>query len=120
MYCQQYKEAIHELADGTLGPVRRAELQTHLDQCDDCRALAVDMQKIRTAASGLGAVQPPDRAWLQIAAQLRQEGRITAHSQRHPRNLAVLAIAASLLLAVGTSLYLLSTFGRPDPADVAG
>ena len=40
MYCNRYRDAIQELVDGTLGPVRRAELQTHLDQCDDCRALA--------------------------------------------------------------------------------
>jgi hypothetical protein len=124
MFCNQYTEAIQELADGTLGPVRRAELQTHLDQCDGCRALAADMQKIRTAASTLSAVPPPDRAWLQIAARLRQEGRLTGESPRLPRNLAALAIAASLLLAVGASLYLLGTSSRPDPntspAEAAG
>ena len=114
MFCNQHTEAIQELADGTIGPVRRAALQTHLDQCDDCRALAADLQKIRTAASSLGAVRPPDRAWLQIAGRLRQEGRISEH-QRARRNMAVLAIAASLLIAVGASLYLLGTAGRPDP-----
>jgi hypothetical protein len=114
MFCNQYTEAIQELADGTLGPVRQAELQTHLDQCDDCRALAADLRKIRTAASSLGPVRPPDRGWLQIAGRLRQEGWTAGHHQRSPRHMAVLAIAASLLLAVGASLYLLGTAGRPD------
>jgi hypothetical protein len=109
MHCQQYREAIQELADGTLGPVRRAELQTHLDQCDGCRALAADLQKIRTAAASLGGVAPPDRAWLQIAGRLRQEGRVTSAPQGARRNLVVLPIAASLLLAVGASLYLVVT-----------
>ena len=45
MYCKQYRDVIQELVDGTLGPVRRAELQTHLDQCDACTALASDLRK---------------------------------------------------------------------------
>jgi len=123
MFCNQYIEAIQDLADGTLGPVRRAALQTHLDQCDDCRALAADLQKIRSAASGLGAVPPPDRAWLQIAGRLRQEGRVTSVARRPARSLAALAIAASLVLAIGASLYLLGTSRatwNTNPAEVAG
>ena len=63
--------AIHELVDGTLGPVRRAELQTHLDVCAECRALVADLNKIRAidvhvhitegggeGAAGSGAVSP--------------------------------------------------------------
>jgi hypothetical protein len=106
MYCNQYREAIQELADGTLGPVRRAELQTHLDHCDACRALAADLQKIRNAAAALDHPVPPAHVWMQIAGRLRQEGRVTAApSQR--RHYALLAIAATLLLSVGTGVWLL-------------
>jgi anti-sigma factor RsiW len=106
MYCKQYREAIQELADGTLGPVRRAELQTHLDQCDDCRALAADLRKIREAAASLDDQAPSDRVWQGIAAQLQKEGRVTAAPPRR-RHMALLALAAGLVLAVGGSLYLL-------------
>ena len=61
MYCDPYRDAIQELADGTLGPVRRAELQTHLDHCDACRALARDLRKIREAAASLDQPAPPER-----------------------------------------------------------
>ena len=115
MFCNQYKDAILELADGTLGPVRRAELQTHLDTCDDCRALAADLQKIRSAASTLDPMMPPARVWQSIAAQLRQEGRVVTAPLSRTRSLAALAIAASLLLAVGGSLYMLRTRGPADP-----
>lgn len=107
MNCEHYREAILELVDGTLGPVRRAELQTHLDRCDDCRALLADLQKIRAAAGSLDPVAPPDHVWMQIAGRLRQDGRVAATAEPRTRNLAVLALAATLLLAVGGSLYVL-------------
>jgi hypothetical protein len=106
MYCHQYRDAIQELADGTLGPVRRAELQTHLDQCDACTALASDLRKIREAAAGLDHPAPPAHVWMQIAGRLRQEGRVSAPpSQRN--HYALLALAAALVLSVGTSVWLL-------------
>lgn len=108
MRCSDYTEALQDLADGTLGPVRRAELQTHLDGCDDCRALAADLQKIRLAARTLESVPPPDYVWMQIAGRLRQEGRIVeTRSGASTRSFAMFALAATLLLAVGASLYVL-------------
>ena len=108
MRCEDYREAIQDLADGTLGPVRRAELQTHLDTCEACRGLAGDLQKIRAAAPSLAAT-PPDHVWMQIAGRLRQDGRVreTRPPAGRSRSGALLAIAATLLLAVGGSLYLL-------------
>jgi hypothetical protein len=107
MRCSDYTEALRDLADGTLGPVRRAELQTHLDGCDDCRALAADLQKIRAAARTLDPMVPPDHVWMQIAGRLRQEGRVVETQPATRRSFALLALAATLLLAVGASLYVL-------------
>ena len=107
MHCNQYADAIQELADGTLGPVRRAELQTHLDHCDACRALAADLRKIRDAAASLDQPAPPERVWLQIAGRLRQEGRVVDSTAPHKRRMALFALAAALVLTVGGSLWLL-------------
>jgi putative zinc finger protein len=107
MYCSQYRDVIQELVEGTLGPVRRAELQTHLDHCDDCRALVSDLQKIRLTARSLDRPQPPDHVWMQIAGRLRQEGRVSGASSLPTRNLAWLALAAALVIAVGASIYVL-------------
>jgi anti-sigma factor RsiW len=108
MYCKQYRDVIQELVDGTLGPVRRAELQTHLDQCDDCRALVADLKKIRETAASFEHPAPPDRVWMQIAGRLHQEGRVTpvAHAAK-ARPFVWLALAATLFLAVGASIYVL-------------
>jgi hypothetical protein len=120
--CARYREAVQELVDGTLGPIREAELQQHLDECPACRALADDLRRIRDVAGSLEAPQPRDHVWLQIAGRLRQEGRVhdrpspprTSHTQY-----AWLAIAATLVLAVGAAIFVV--FSRvshaPAPAN---
>ena len=122
MHCDQYRETIQELADGTLGPVRRAELQTHLEQCDACRALAADLRKIREAAALLDQPAPPERVWLQLAGRLRQQGRVIETAAPRQRRTALLALAAALVLMIGGSLWLLSpmTRGGPDSSIVGG
>lgn len=110
MNCSPYRESIHELVDGTIGPIRRAELERHLDTCADCRALAADLRAIHDAAAALDPMQPPDGVWLQIAGRLRQEGRVSAPAPgpaASGRHLALLALAAALVLAVGASIVLL-------------
>ena len=119
MYCNQYADAIQELADGTLGPVRRAELQTHLDHCDACRALAADLRKIRDAAASLDQLAPPDRVWLQVAGRLRQEGRVTETRGSHRNRMALFALAAALVLTVGGSLWLLYPMRNADSRTAA-
>ena len=116
MNCSDYQDAIQELADGTLGPVRRAELQTHLDACASCRGLAEDLQKITAAAPSLERVSPPDHVWMQIAGRLRQEGRVTEAPRPRSHNFALLALAATLLLAVAASVYLLLPYRSANPS----
>jgi hypothetical protein len=120
--CERYRDAIHELVDGTLGPLRRAELEQHLDLCDDCRALADDLLTIRRATDALDQPVPPDRVWLQVAGRLRQEGRIAAAPVAQPRSrhIAILALAASLAIAVGASLYVLWPARTPQQQTATG
>ena len=130
--CGKYRDAIQELVDGTLGPIRTAELQQHLDECAACRALVDDLRRIRDLAGTLEAVEPRDHVWLQIAGRLRQEGRV--HDRQGPARAsrtqyAWLAIAATLALVVGASIFLVfsrantapvtstATAGNADPAD---
>jgi anti-sigma factor RsiW len=116
MNCTRSHSDIQALIDGTLGPIRVAELEQHLDQCDACRALANDLRRIRDLADTLDEPVPPDHVWLQIAGRLRQEGRVhdrvatvaIGHRQpRQSRQVLWLGIAAALVLAVGGSLLLL-------------
>jgi len=116
--CDRYLNAIHELVDGTLGPIRRAELELHLEACDACRALAQDLQAIARAAQSLDTLTPPERVWNQLAEELRAEGRVvgTPSLMTRRRNVALLALAAALVLIVGSSLFLLKRATQSNPA----
>ncbi len=122
MACEQHLTSIQETVDGTIGSIRRAELELHLDECADCRGLLADLQRIHDAAAGLPHLAAPDRAWLQIAGRLRLEGRIrpvrdeasAARASGRPY-LAWLAVAAALVLAAGTAVVLLVPREGPAP-----
>jgi tetratricopeptide (TPR) repeat protein len=117
MACTKYLNSIQERVDGTIGAIRRAELEMHLDMCDACRALLEDLQRVHDAAAELPALAPPDRAWLQIAGRLRLEGRITDDVAAAPPSrrayVAWLAIAAALVIAAGSAVLLLVPRGTP-------
>lgn len=124
MACPQYLNSIHEAVDGTIGSIRRAELELHVDTCEACRALLDDLQRIHDAAAALPALEAPDRAWLQIAGRLRQAGRITA-----PPGLADtrrsygmwLAAAAAVMLVVASAVMVMPRFtGTPAPQTAPG
>jgi len=44
MTCRQYREWIEDLVDGTIVPIRRAELERHLAECAECRSFLADME----------------------------------------------------------------------------
>jgi hypothetical protein len=123
--CERYLNAIHELVDGTLGPIRRAELELHLESCHGCRGLAADLREIARAARSLDALEPPEQVWKSISGRLRAGRAVAAPSGalgRH-RSVALLAIAATLVLAVGASLFMLrgpAIAPQPAPTSQAG
>ena len=112
--CEQYLNAINELVDGTIGPLRRTELELHLETCDGCRALEQDLRQIATTARSLDTMLPPERIWTGIAERLQEEGRVTTRPGVPGRHYALLAMAAALVIAVGASIVLL-TRGEPGP-----
>jgi len=122
MACAKYLNSIQELIDGTIGSIRRAELEAHLDECADCRVLREDLQRIHDAAAALPVVEAPDRAWLQIAGRLRQEGRIHDTVRVAPARRSVglwLAAAAALVIAVGSAIVLLVPRTQAPPQTAA-
>jgi len=129
MPCQRYAQSIQDLVDGTLGSIRTAELEQHLETCASCQAFAADMQRIRDLAGSLGRLAPPAGVWLQVAGRLRQEGRIQDVPQAPKgRQSRYLAIAAGLLIAIGGSLFALMPLlrgggggaGQPSVEQAAG
>src|SRR4051812_5454436 len=110
MACEQYINSIQEMVDGTIGSIRRGELEMHLAHCEACPALLEDVQRIHDAAAALPVLNAPDHAWLQIAGRLRHEGRIREDVLVPARGRAVtlwLAAAAAIVIAAGAAAVLL-------------
>lgn len=118
MACERYIDRIHDAVDGTLGSIRRADLEMHLGECDECRALHDDLRRIREAGAALPPLEAPDRVWLQVAGRLRQEGRIHEVARPAPARRSYtgwLAAAAALIIVAGGAALMLN---RSTPAPV--
>ncbi|MFY8136246.1 MAG: hypothetical protein ACOVKS_14700 [Aquimonas sp.] len=105
-------ETLVALARGTLDPARRDEALAEVARCGDCaRALQFAIDAESLAESLAASLQPPTRG-----SRTTFEGTAPAHPRpaARPRGLRGLAIAASLLAAVGLGLSLL----RPPAEDV--
>lgn len=57
--CDKYLDLISAALDGALSPGEARELEDHLSQCPQCRALAMDLREIHAALSALPEEQPP-------------------------------------------------------------
>jgi anti-sigma factor ChrR (cupin superfamily) len=64
--------AINEYLDGTLDPGQRAEVESHLKGCDECRQTIDALSTVRRLAGGLKPMEPPSRAWTDIEHVLRE------------------------------------------------
>jgi anti-sigma factor RsiW len=58
---ERYGIAIQEAVDGTLGSIRRADLDMHLRECDECRAVYEDLVRIRDAGAEMAGAPARDR-----------------------------------------------------------
>ena len=63
---------INDYVDGTLRPGERAEIERHLDDCEECRLLAAALHGVRRAVAALEPIQPPPRSWMHIERTLRE------------------------------------------------
>jgi anti-sigma factor RsiW len=70
MRCMQAKKLVSEYVDGALDERRAAELERHLDSCEECRELLRDFRGIVREARDMKTVTPPDTAWEKISGAL--------------------------------------------------
>lgn len=83
MQCQQFEQILIEHTAGGLPAAATA----HLSDCGRCRAMVSDLEAIQTAARELvtDEVQPPERLWQSLRAQLKSEGLIRESRETHGR-----------------------------------
>jgi hypothetical protein len=74
MQCDQFERILIEQDEG---PLPKQAL-THIDDCEACRALTVDLTAIHDAALEMGAegIAPPERVWVSLRNVLEAENII--------------------------------------------
>jgi anti-sigma factor RsiW len=117
--CEAFRIWMLEALDGALPSDTARKVAVHLADCEECRRLSADLRQIREAAVKLPRMTPRANAWATIAARLRQEPpapqpRMFGQAAR------LLAVAAVLVVAVGTAVLLLRTPAGHGGAPGAG
>jgi hypothetical protein len=130
MNCETYRQSVQALIEGDLDPEQQRALEAHAATCAACRTLTADLEAIRDAGGALERRTPSKDVWARIALQLTaeptfqqataarraREAEAAAARTRH-WNWPVLAMAASLLIAlVAGSLYVVNLSRPAAPA----
>lgn len=102
MACTEFQPALSELVDGTLSREGKARLESHLEECTDCRALLADLRRLRESARALPKMTPPESLCQKVRADFDAEAS-RASAKPAVRASARPAVRASAKLAVGAS-----------------
>jgi hypothetical protein len=110
--CSRFRAHIHDRVDGALEAAEQAELDGHLATCAACRGLLADLEAIRLTAGQIADYAPRPEVWAGLSQRLA--GELAARPRPFWTGARVaLAMAATLLVAVASSVWLLR---GPAPA----
>jgi anti-sigma factor RsiW len=102
MTCHDCTERLDHFDDGRLAPDEAAAVRQHLDTCPACRALAVDVARIRAAARTLGAIEPPAGVWTRVSVAVGAHHPAASGVEPGPDWRQWLAAAASVAVVVSS------------------
>jgi len=120
---KHFKDEIQDLLDNRLDAAARAEVERHLETCDECRRQFEALRWTReVAAKRFAPVEAPAELREKISRALRSEerprhARIVRPHFRRPKLAAALGVAAILLIAIG--LVVVFTAKPRNPLEIA-
>jgi tetratricopeptide (TPR) repeat protein len=118
MTCDDLRERIAELVEDGAGHAPDPDVEAHLASCGDCRSLLGDLRRIRQVSATLERRTLPAGTWAGIAARLEADpdfqraSAAGARSGRRSLSWVWMAAAASLLVSVGVSLWVVGAAWR--------
>jgi anti-sigma factor RsiW len=116
---KHFKDEIQDLLDNRLDAAARAEVERHLETCDQCRREFEALQWTRQIAiKRFAQVETPAELREKISRALRsgedrREVRIVRPRFRMPKLAAALAVATILLIAIGLVVVFMAKPGTP-------
>lgn len=124
MTCQEIQQAVDARLTGTLEREAAGALDAHLATCSDCRARLEDALRLQAELRLIGTEGPAPRTWDRIALRLaadpefqRAASRALAATPTPRRDWRWVALAATLLLVVAASLFVLRRSLGPTGTD---
>ena len=116
--CGRFAALIHDRLDGGLDAGSVANLEAHLASCAACQALAADLEEMRRTAEGLPDFTPRAEVWARLSERLA--GELAARPRPFWTGARVaLAMAATLVVAVTASVWLMRGPSAPAPQAAA-
>jgi len=120
--CDDIRSRLDAWIDQELDAQEADEVRRHLGACPQCRGLADDLARLRSAAGELGPIAPPAHIWLEVAGQIRIDAGTASPSTREPRGRRAqvqwLGLAAALVI-VTIGLWMLGRTAPPETAPVS-
>lgn len=123
MDCEKFDRIVLDLLYGELDELTEAAARRHVEHCSRCKAIASGLRATREVGA-LALVDPPDSLELGILAAERRLNERLPLTKRLGRGVSILAVyamrpqlamAALLLLMIGSSLFFLRA--RPSARD---
>lgn len=74
--CIDIQEKCSQWIDGDLDLIQIVKLQSHIGTCTTCATFLKELKSIKQSAKLLEPMNPPDRVWSNLRAQLSAEGFI--------------------------------------------
>ena len=116
--CEDYIEHISTAIDGELSPQQRAQLDAHLAQCPECRALMEELTRLHVGLASLPPAAPPQGLSETIMAAVGSSN-VTAFPAKKPfhwKKWLSSAAVLALIVAAGWS-WRTGSFGDASSAD---
>ena len=106
MNCREVAEQLEDYAEGLLEDASRIAIEAHLDGCESCRRSVDAMLDLRTKTAALPRnIRPSRDLWPGIESALSMgSAAARSRSRFHRRQMAWLAVAAMLLIAISSSV----------------
>lgn len=102
MNCEQMNELLSAWLDGELSETERRQMQAHLEQCAQCRALFEQLQALHTSFSDLEEIPAPEGFAQRVMEQVEKETNPKVVPLfRRPQMRSFAALAACAVLFVG-------------------
>src|SRR6188472_646779 len=123
MDCEKFDRIVLDLMYGELDELTEAAARRHIEHCARCKGVSSGLRATREVGA-LGLVDPPDSLELGILEAERRMNAALPLGKRLGRGVSILAVyamrpqlamAALLLLMIGSSLFFLR--GRPGARD---